>query len=100
MTMKSKQELIGILTYLRNLPGETEVAEFKEAKNDFDFKKLGKYFCALSNEANLKGRHCAWLVFGIENKNHNIVGSRYRLFRKDLDSLKGEIAGKITNGTI
>ena len=32
---------------------ETEVIEFKEAKNDFSFEELGKYFSALSNEANL-----------------------------------------------
>lgn len=33
--------------------GESEVVEFKEAKNGYDFAKLGKYFSALSNEANL-----------------------------------------------
>lgn len=28
---------------------ETEVLEFKEAKNNFDFDDLGKYFSALTN---------------------------------------------------
>ncbi|MCK5295220.1 MAG: hypothetical protein KAJ49_11235 [Arcobacteraceae bacterium] len=32
---------------------ETEVLEFKEAKTNYDFNKIGKYFSALSNEANL-----------------------------------------------
>jgi len=82
---------------LRSLPGETEVVEFKEAKNNYDFTKLGKYFSALSNEANLKGRPCAWLVFGIEDKHHQIVGSHFRPDRKDLDSLKSEIGNKTTN---
>jgi ATP-dependent DNA helicase RecG len=36
-------------------PAENEVVEFKEAKNGYDFTKLGKYFSALCNEANLKG---------------------------------------------
>lgn len=90
-------ELNTILTSLRNLPAETEVVEFKEAKEDYHFDRIGKYFSALSNEANLKGRQCAWLVFGVENKHHKIVGSRYRDSRKDLDSLKGEIANKTTN---
>lgn len=45
--------------------GESEVVEFKEAKNGYDFSKLGKYFSALSNEANLKGVPSAWLVFGV-----------------------------------
>ena len=85
------------LAKLRKLPAETEVVEFKEAKNTFDFSKLGKYFSALSNESNLKGKLYAWLVFGIENKCHAIVGSQFRPQRKDLDSLKSEIADKTTN---
>jgi len=86
-----------ILNDLRSLSAETEVVEFKEAKTNYDFSKLGKYFSALSNEANLKGKPYAWLIFGIENKKHAIVGSQYRPKRKDLDSLKGEIANKTTN---
>jgi len=91
-------DLIKKLDELRALPAETEVVEFKEAKNDYDFKKLGKYFSALSNEANLKQVQDAWLVFGIENTLKNIVGSNYRSGnRSELDSLKGEIANKTTN---
>lgn len=93
----TKYELINKLTELRRLPAETEVFEFKEAKNGFDFGKLGKYFSALSNEANLKGRSYAWLIFGIKDKGRTIVGSRFRPDRKDLDSLKGELANKTTN---
>lgn len=89
--------LENILDDLRSLTAETEVVEFKEAKTNYDFSKLGKYFSALSNEANLKGRPYAWLIFGIENKKHAVVGSQYRPKRKDLDSLKGEIANKTTN---
>lgn len=90
-------ELEQILQDLRNLTAETEVAEFKEAKNGYDFTKLGKYFSALSNEANLKGKPWAWLVFGIEDKHHKIVGSQFRPNRKNLDKLKSEIANKTTN---
>ncbi|MFA6711502.1 MAG: RNA-binding domain-containing protein [Candidatus Caldatribacteriota bacterium] len=93
----TNDELQVILQTLRNLNAENEVVEFKEAKNTYDFKKLGKYFSALSNEANLKGKPFAWLVFGIENKRHQIVGSSFRSQRKDLDSLKSEIANKMTN---
>lgn len=74
----SDQELSTILDNLRNLTSETEVVEFKEAKDGYDLDKIGKYFSALSNEANLKGKPHAWLVFGVENKCHKIVGSRYR----------------------
>ena len=33
---------------------ENEVVEFKEAKSNFSFNDIGKYFSALSNEANLR----------------------------------------------
>jgi ATP-dependent DNA helicase RecG len=90
-------ELLSILTSLRSLPAENEVVEFKEAKNDFHFDRIGKYFSALSNEANLKNKSQAWLIFGVEDKQHRIVGSRYRSDRKDLDSLKSEIANETIN---
>ncbi|ODS31329.1 MAG: putative transcriptional regulator [Candidatus Scalindua rubra] len=89
--------LMDKLIELRRLPFETEVFEFKEAKRGYDFNKLGEYFSALSNEANLKGIPHSWLIFGIKDKGRVIVGSRFRSNRKDLDSLKGEIANKITN---
>jgi ATP-dependent DNA helicase RecG len=41
------------LENLYNLSAENEVVEFKEAKNNYDFSKLGKYFSALSNGMNL-----------------------------------------------
>ena len=75
---------------------ETEVTEFKEAKNSFSFDELGRYFSALSNEANLHNKECAWLVFGVEDKNHIIVGTSYRTNDKDLNSLKEEIAKQTT----
>ena len=55
----SEQELKNMLDALRMQETETEVFEFKEAKNGYDFSKIGCYFSALSNEANLKNRACA-----------------------------------------
>lgn len=94
--MKS-EELQFILEKLRNLPAESEVFEFKEAKNQYDFNKIGKYFSALSNEANLKNKIMAWLIFGIRDSDREIVGTTYRLNKADLDNLKGEIARKTNN---
>lgn len=84
------------LAALLTLPAENEVVEFKEAKNGYDFSKLGKYFSALCNEANLKHQPAAWLVFGVD-RHQQVVGSNFRSARKDLDSLKVEIANKTTN---
>src|SRR5207244_4384736 len=72
---------------------ETEWIEFKEAKNNYDFDDLGRYFSALSNEANLKDQPAGWLVFGVTDKPpRQVVGSNYRLHRPGLDNLKKEIA--------
>ncbi|HPT01407.1 MAG TPA: putative DNA binding domain-containing protein [Bacteroidales bacterium] len=95
----TESQLVQILNELRSLPAETEVVEFKEANRNYDFNKLGRYFSALSNEANLKGKHVSWLIFGVEDKKKNIVGSLFRNNNRPyLDSLKAEIAGKTTNG--
>lgn len=93
----TNQELKNTLSKLRNLTSENEVVEFKKAENQYDFSKLGRYFSALSNEANLRGVKNAWLIFGIEDKTHKIVGSNFRPQRKNLDKLKTEIADKTTN---
>ena len=68
---------------------EDEVVEFKEAKTNYSFKDIGKYFSALGNEANIRDRKEAWLIFGVTNKKE-IIGTEYR---KDgsLQRLKKEI---------
>ena len=35
---------------------ESEIVEFKKAESNFEFDELGRYFSALSNEANLRER--------------------------------------------
>jgi ATP-dependent DNA helicase RecG len=92
-------ELKKLIEIFRNQSSESECVEFKEAKTKYDFGKLGKYFSALSNEANLKGKESAWIIFGIKDKPvpREIVGSDFRTNRIDLDSLKAEIGNKTTN---
>lgn len=72
---------------------ENEVVEFKEASNNYSFNDIGKYFSALGNEANIRGKNEAWLIFGITNKKE-ILGTNYRN-QGSLQSLKREIL----NGT-
>ncbi|HRX28867.1 MAG TPA: putative DNA binding domain-containing protein [Saprospiraceae bacterium] len=66
--------MIEVLNNLLSLTTENEVVEFKEAKNQFDKNKLGQYFSALSNEANLKGKPNAWMVLGVRN-DKSVVGT-------------------------
>lgn len=96
--MFTPQQLEQKLFEFRQLPSETEWLEFKEAKTSFSFDDLGKYFSALSNEANLKDHHCGWLIFGVKDKAPRIiVGTRYRPERPSLEGLKHDVAQQ-TNG--
>lgn len=94
--MRPHSEIQQILTTFRSQGYENEVVEFKEAKTLYDFEKLGKYFSSLSNEANLKGKRSAWLIFGVKDSDKSIVGSNFRTNTSDLHSLKAEIANFTT----
>ncbi|HRN42166.1 MAG TPA: putative DNA binding domain-containing protein [Vicingus sp.] len=94
--MRTTAEILSILNTLRTNGLENEVVEFKEAKRNYDFEKIGKYFSALCNEANLKGKRSSWLVFGIKDSDKSIVNTQFRTNRADLDSLKAEVANHTT----
>lgn len=95
--MNQNDELISILEKLID-NWENEVVEFKEANNDFDKDKIGRYFSAISNESNLKNMQYGWLVFGVRDKDKAIVGSNYRTKGNGLEKLKEEIAKNTTGG--
>ncbi len=71
---------------------EGEAVEFKQAGNDFDTDKIGRYFSALSNEANLRDLERGWLVFGVDNRSRAVVGTGYRTEKERLNGLKQQIA--------
>lgn len=77
---------------------ENEVGELKKAENNFDFDDLGKYFSALSNEANLRGLDFAWLIFGYDEKKHEIVGTSYKNGEGALNNLKHDFSQHTTDG--
>lgn len=95
----TQEQLTLLLEACLHLPSENEIVEFKKAQNGFDTQKLGEYFSALSNEANLKGEEYGWLLFGIDDKTQTVIGTQYKPDRKLLDCLKHEIA-EGTNGGI
>ena len=76
---------------------EDEVVEFKKAENNFDFDDLGKYFSALSNEANLRDKGFAWLVFGVHDKMREILGTSYKNSMKSLQKLKQDLSQHTTD---
>ncbi len=76
---------------------ENEEVEFKKAENNFDFDDLGKYFSALSNEANLRDKGFSWLVFGVHDKTREILGTTYKNSMKSLQKLKHDLAQHTTD---
>lgn len=67
-------KMMDYLKLLLESKTETEVLEFKEAKNTYNKDKLGQYFSALGNEANLRGKDYAYVLFGVKN-DRSIVGT-------------------------
>lgn len=79
---------------------ENEVVEFKRAENNFDIDELGKYFSALSNEANLREREFGWIVFGVWDKKHQIVGTNFKDGEVALNKLKNDMSQHTTDNLI
>jgi len=98
MGLLNEALLIEQLKDFMELPVETEWLEFKEAKGQFDLENLGRYFSALSNEANLKGLRYGWLILGVTDKPpREIAGTAYKNTRASLEKLKAQIAQHTTN---
>lgn len=76
---------------------ENEVVEFKKAETNFDFDDLGKYFSALSNEANLRDQKSAWLIFGIHDKTKDLLGTSYKNSATSLNKIKHDISQHTTD---
>lgn len=69
------QELTALLDRLRREPHETEWLEFKE--NHYEPQVLGEYLSALANAACLAGKPRGYLVFGVQDQTHAVVGTQF-----------------------
>ncbi len=88
MTYRSDRYYRSLVQELSKLSDETEWVEFKVGNKDPD--RIAKYVSAVSNSATLQSRPCGYLVWGIENDSHQIVGTsfRYRRTRKGNEELE------------
>lgn len=79
---------------------ETEIVEFKEAKGNYSEDKIGQYFSAISNEANLKNQQYGWFVLGVsEQTNKHPVGTSFKDGHASLlEKFKYEISKSTTDG--
>ena len=72
----TQEELIRLLSELRALPSETEWVEFK--CNYVEPEEIGEYLSALANSASLHKKEAAYLVWGIEDTTHRVVGTDFK----------------------
>ncbi len=74
-THHSSAYLTDLVRELCNVSGETEWVEFKE--NNADPEIIGKNISALSNSAVLSGKTAAYIVWGIRDDDHAVVGTSF-----------------------
>lgn len=72
--MKNLDKLVN---ELRKLPNETQWLEFKH--NNYDPAMIGQDISALANSAAMCEKGCAYMLWGIDDETHEIVGTDYNL---------------------
>lgn len=71
---------IDLVNDLRAHPSETPWLEFKVNQGDPD--KVGFLISAISNSARLEGKECGFVVWGVEDGSHRVVGTDFDPFTK------------------
>ncbi|MGM9841657.1 MAG: RNA-binding domain-containing protein, partial [Candidatus Limisoma sp.] len=71
-----QSELEFLLTNLVALPTETEWVEFKH--NFHSKEEIGERISAMSNSATLLSKPFGYIVFGVEDSTHDIVGTTFQ----------------------
>ncbi len=71
----SEMRTIALIDRLRALPNEAEWYEFK--RNHYEPQQLGEYLSALANSACLAGELRGYLVFGVDDGTHEVVGTAF-----------------------
>ena len=71
----SENQDIALIDELRGLPTETEWLEFK--RNRYEPQQIGEYLSALANSACIAAKTAGYLVFGIDDETHEVVGTDF-----------------------
>lgn len=75
VAIRDREYLTGLVNELCKLPHETEWVEFKE--NNANPEMIGSDIAALSNGAALNGKGKAYLIWGIADETHGVVGTTF-----------------------
>ena len=71
----NEQELQALLFELINSPNETEWLEFKVNNNNSE--EIGEYISAISNSACIVDKDFGYIIWGVDDKTHAIVGTKF-----------------------
>lgn len=84
---------------LCKLPNETAWVEFK--RNNYDPYMIGKDISALANSATILERNCAYMVWGVDDKSHDIVGTNKNFLteKKGNQELEGWLRAMLSKNT-
>jgi len=73
---QTPKQLAALLRELCRLPNETEWVEFKH--NNDDAPMIGEYISAIANSAALVGKQSGYVVWGVENGSHEVIGTAFK----------------------
>lgn len=74
-TTYSHDHLAGLVREMCNLTGEVEWVEFKH--NMAVPQEIGEYISALANAAALNGKIHAYVLWGVANETHEVLGTTF-----------------------
>ncbi|WP_060825106.1 ATP-binding protein [Sulfurospirillum cavolei] len=73
---RSNDYVISLIKELIKQPNETEWLEFKH--NNDDKEMIGEYISALSNSAALNSKTNAYMIWGVDDATHKILGTTFK----------------------
>jgi len=73
---RSNEYIISLIQELIKQPNETQWLEFKH--NNYDKEMIGEYISALSNSAALHGKINAYIIWGVNDATHEILGTTFK----------------------
>ena len=96
MAIRTIEYLRSLVRELARQPGETEWVEFKS--NYYDPQAIGEYISALSNSAALSGKPKGYMIWGVNNDDHEIEGTnfQYRNAKKGNEEFESWLARLLT----
>ncbi|MGN0839193.1 MAG: helix-turn-helix domain-containing protein, partial [Pyramidobacter sp.] len=97
MSSRSVEFYQGVVRSIASLQTEVEWVEFKV--NNKDPERIAKYISGLSNAATLCDRPVAYIVWGIKDDTHKIVGTAFDYRKAKKGNMELEVNCKLNLNT-